>query len=169
MCAHRTGTILIQEAGAQLEPQLNQVALQCKAPPTGNKAWIPTWADWVVLVAARKCHPPPRLLRDYQSSGDSPLAASVSGLIEQDVSWFWVLGNVWSQSVELLDCLCINFLQEREADHWINDVADTSFVLKSLGVHTERLGERGQSTFVPGPFYETFGLLLKDFSFSFSL
>lgn len=41
----------------------------------------------------------------------SPLTGSVSGLVEQDVSWLRVLGNVRCQTVELLDSLCINFLK----------------------------------------------------------
>lgn len=53
---------------------------------------------------------PPLLSR--QSVGDLPLAGSVSGLVEQDVSRLRVLGNVRRQTVELLDRLRVDFLQE---------------------------------------------------------
>lgn len=56
--------------------------------------------------------PPPSA--EWQSVGDLPLAGSVSGLVEQDVSWLRVLGNVRCQTVELLDRLCINFLQKKK-------------------------------------------------------
>lgn len=34
-----------------------RVALQCKAPPTGNKAWILVWAYWAEPVAAISASP----------------------------------------------------------------------------------------------------------------
>lgn len=50
------------------------------------------------------------LLFDLFSRSSAP---SFSGLIEQDVSRLRVLGNVRSQTVELLYRLCINFLWEK--------------------------------------------------------
>lgn len=106
-CCLQSGlTGLARSWSRRLVCNLHQ-ALPCPAPRT------PRWAD-----ACKRCP-----LASVSLPG---FAASVSRLIEQDVAWFWVLGNIWSQSVELLDCLCINFLRESEMDNWIKGVVDSS-------------------------------------------
>lgn len=108
--AQRVWMVVIQEAATLNQSQPIRVVLQCKAPPTGNKAWILVWAYRAEPVAAISASPS----AEWQSAGDFPLAGSVSGLVEQDVSWLRVLGNVWRQTVELLDRLRVNFLQEKK-------------------------------------------------------
>lgn len=77
------------------------------APPTGNKP------GYLSEGGAGGCHKPlPPLLSD-SLLGTYDHLGSVSGLVEQDVSWLRVLGNVRGQTVELLDRLRVNFLREK--------------------------------------------------------
>lgn len=41
---------------------------------------------------------------------NDPAPVSLPGLVEEDVSWLRVLGDVWGKAVKLLDGLGINFL-----------------------------------------------------------
>lgn len=96
--AQRIWTLVIQEAG-MLPADVSQ--LQWKAPR------ILMWAE---PVAAKSPSP---FCWVIVRVGGSPPACSVSGLVEQDVSGLWVLGDVRRQTVELLDRLRVDFLREK--------------------------------------------------------
>lgn len=115
--AQRVWTVVIQEAGMRPAHVSNRSEWRSSAK-LRLQGIKPGYLCERTGQSRRRPWAPPPLLSD-SLSGISPPAGSVSGLVEQDVSWLRVLGNVRRQTVELLDRLRVNFLQEKK-NEWLD-------------------------------------------------